>query len=112
MGATRSSTRTAPMATIGRGGADILLDNSDPRLENLISRVHCTFHYDAATMVGPMVECHSMNQIRLEGRSGAQVKPTKNVKRNGERALLTPGRSIIFGSCGSRDEFAYVVTTC
>lgn len=90
--------------TIGRGDAHILLDSA--AFPALISRVHATVRLDAA--LGATLENHSINQTALEGRCGAGLKPEKAL-RPGKRALLTEGCTVVFGSRGSRDEFAYVV---
>ena len=91
--------------TVGRGDADILLDSAC--FPNLISRVHATVFLDPSSR-GPIIENHSINLVRLEGRTGEDLKPNKNLNKD-KRALLTDGCTVIFGSTGSRDEFAYMV---
>ena len=93
--------------TIGRGDAHVLLDSA--ALPNLISRVHATFYLDVTEYNGPVVvHNHSINEVRLEDRTGDTFKPTKNVAKD-KMALLTEGCTVIFGRRGSLTEFCYTL---
>ena len=93
--------------TIGRGDSHVLLDSA--ALPNLISRVHATFYLDVTEYNGPVVvHNHSINEVRLEDRSGDTFKATKNVAKD-KMALLTEGCTVIFGRRGSLTEFCYTL---
>ena len=90
--------------TIGRGQAAILLDSE--KFPALISRIHATIFLDEA--LGPVIENHSVNRVKLVGRTGGQYKASKVIKLH-KRGVMTEGCEVIFGPMGSLDEFPYVL---